>query len=442
MVSVDMALYQGLGVQADGRRLPFRDRAFSTSVCIDVLEHVAPDQRPALVAELRRVTSDLLIVGGPLGRAAEEADRRLAAWFDRNGRPLPDWLAEHLATGRYPTLGELDEVVGGEPLERSDAVGVWGHRALAMGQHVRGGWRAGRWLASSPSRLRVAARLSAAAGEPYRQVLTYDLAPVEFSVIMATQNRAGRLADAVSGVLAQTDEDFELVIVDDASVDETPAVTARLAAGDPRVRVIRNDVAAGSCGLARNVGVSAARGRWLAFCDDDVRWRPHHLATCRPALAGADVCWTQAERFLPDGSRYDVVGRAYGPEGPQLGDVDANTIAVTRASMVPFPDGRGRYHSEDILLAMKLWRNGSRITFVPEVTVDYLFNLDSLCFRYSLSDEDGVTHIAGRPRFDDWRSVRNRILEKLEYEIAPDRLVAAAGRMGRNRSQRKAARKG
>ena len=429
VVTVDLHSFSSLDVQADGCRLPFRDGAFSTAVCIDVLEHVPPALRTALIDELRRVTSDLLVIGGPMGARAEQADHTLERWFRRTGRPVPDWLNEHLATGPYPTADDVDRMVGRAPLWSGTGVGVSAHRVMSAGGGVRGGTALGRAITCTPERQRLLARV-ASVGTPYRAVLAYDMRPVTFSVVMATRNRAERLPAAVDSVLAQTDADFELIIVNDASTDATAWVARTLRRRDARIRVIDVPFATGSCGLARNVGRRAARGRYLAFCDDDVQWHPGHLATCATALERSDACYTTAARFLPDGRFYDLAGRAWGAGGPEVGDVDANTIAVRRAVMQPFPDGRGRYESEDIRLAIALFRRGVRFEFVPEVTVDYTFNPASHCYSYTIEQRDGEVVISSRPKVADWRAARGRVLEagKVRLHRLARRLPGAPSR--------------
>ena len=94
------------------------------------------------------------------------------------------------------------------------------------------------------------------------------------SVIISSFNYAEYLPAAIESVLDQTDRDFELLIVDDGSTDDS-AATAR-AYSDPRVRVIIQPHR--GIGAARNAGMRAARGRYIAFLDADDLWVSNKLA--------------------------------------------------------------------------------------------------------------------------------------------------------------------
>ena len=96
----------------------------------------------------------------------------------------------------------------------------------------------------------------------------------EVSVIIPTYNRANLLGRAVHSVLSQTFADFELIIVDDASEDNTAQLVDGLR--DKRIRYIRHEVNKGEVG-ARNTGVTNSRGEYIAFLDDDDEWLPEKL---------------------------------------------------------------------------------------------------------------------------------------------------------------------
>ena len=95
------------------------------------------------------------------------------------------------------------------------------------------------------------------------------------SVLMTTWNGAAFIAEAIASVLAQSFTDFELIVVDDGSTDETGQVLAGI--GDRRLRVLRQAMNGGVV-AARNVGFAAARGRYVAALDHDDLSHPQRLA--------------------------------------------------------------------------------------------------------------------------------------------------------------------
>ena len=109
-----------------------------------------------------------------------------------------------------------------------------------------------------------------------------DRAP-HFSVVIPVYNRAGPLAHALESVLRQSDQDFEIIVVDDASADDPKSVVDAI--GDARIRYLRQRERGGG-GVARNAGIDVARGCFVAFLDSDDVFLPHHLATMRRLLAG------------------------------------------------------------------------------------------------------------------------------------------------------------
>ena len=100
------------------------------------------------------------------------------------------------------------------------------------------------------------------------------LRPATVSVIIPTRNRSALLSQTLRSVLWQQDVDLEVIVVDEASTDDTLDVVAAFA--DARIRVIRNAAPAGVA-AARNRGAADALGDWLAFVDDDDLWAPDKL---------------------------------------------------------------------------------------------------------------------------------------------------------------------
>lgn len=93
------------------------------------------------------------------------------------------------------------------------------------------------------------------------------------SVIIPSYNRAAQLKTAIDSVLQQRFQDWELIVVDDGSSDETPRLARRFP--DRRVRMHRQ--ARRGVSAARNAGLSLARAPWIAFLDSDDSWKPQKL---------------------------------------------------------------------------------------------------------------------------------------------------------------------
>jgi glycosyltransferase involved in cell wall biosynthesis len=111
---------------------------------------------------------------------------------------------------------------------------------------------------------------------------------MDVSVIVPTRNRPALLALTLRSVLAQRDVEFEVIVVDEASTDDTPSVITSF--GDARIRSIRHHRPQG-VSAARNHGVAEARADWVAFLDDDDLWAPTKLALQLGALRASGATW-------------------------------------------------------------------------------------------------------------------------------------------------------
>lgn len=95
------------------------------------------------------------------------------------------------------------------------------------------------------------------------------------SVIIPLYNKQSSISKTIASVLNQTYTDFDLVIVDDGSTDESVAVVEAI--NDPRIRLIKQDN--GGPGKARNIGISEANGEWIVLLDADDELLPDALST-------------------------------------------------------------------------------------------------------------------------------------------------------------------
>lgn len=96
------------------------------------------------------------------------------------------------------------------------------------------------------------------------------------SIITPTWNCAPFICETIKSVLAQTYKDWELIISDDCSTDNTYDVVEPYLAMDSRIKYIRNDHNSGAA-VTRNNALRIAKGRWIAFLDSDDLWLPEKL---------------------------------------------------------------------------------------------------------------------------------------------------------------------
>ncbi len=97
------------------------------------------------------------------------------------------------------------------------------------------------------------------------------------SVVISLYNKGELVVRAIESVLAQSFQDFEIVVVDDCSTDAGPDTVARM--GDPRIRLLKTERNSGPS-VARDTGIRASLGELIAFLDADDEWRPRFLEAC------------------------------------------------------------------------------------------------------------------------------------------------------------------
>jgi glycosyltransferase involved in cell wall biosynthesis len=197
------------------------------------------------------------------------------------------------------------------------------------------------------------------------------------SAIIPTYNYGRFLREAIDSTLAQTYPALEVIVVDDGSTDDTPQILASY--GD-RIRAIRQENL--GVGAARNTGIAAAQGEYLAFLDSDDIWRPRKLE-CDVARFTADpdvgMVHCGAETFDNTGKTISVsLGGLEGWVAPDLLRLDREVIAAPGSGMTvrkSIAEELGGYDprlqpSEDWDFCYRVACR-YRVGFVPEVLVRY-----------------------------------------------------------------------
>lgn len=142
------------------------------------------------------------------------------------------------------------------------------------------------------------------------------------SIIMPSYNTAQYIADSIRSVQAQTYENWELLIVDDCSTDDTDDVVASFLS-DPRIRYLKNEVNSGAA-ISRNYALREAKGRWIAFLDSDDLWAPEKL--------GRQILFMEKENCHFSYTCYQEIDEASQPSGVTV----HGPRHITQAGMLRF----------------------------------------------------------------------------------------------------------
>jgi glycosyltransferase involved in cell wall biosynthesis len=218
------------------------------------------------------------------------------------------------------------------------------------------------------------------------------------SVVIPTRNRCARLLNAIASVRAQTGVAVEIIVVDDASGDDTPRALSVLCREEPRLRYVRNEFPLGGGG-ARNAGAALAQGEFVAFLDDDDRFLPGKLARQVAALREKpDAPAASCSFLLYVGARHSALRRLHAPR--ERGELlRANVLGGASVCMVRTEIFRkiGGFDPrlpscQDWDLWLKLHALGT-IVVCEEPLVRYSFHADSQITGNALAEYRGRRRI-------------------------------------------------
>lgn len=168
------------------------------------------------------------------------------------------------------------------------------------------------------------------------------------TVLIPSFNAAATLGSAVASVLDQTLRDLEVVVIDDASCDETAPLLAELAARDRRLRSVRNIRNQGKA-VSMNLGIEAAAGTWIAVLDADDRYAPDRLQYLVDLAEAEGVDMAADNQFFVDVVADEVIGSAW-----------------------PAGDGARRFDLEDLLAGSDAYASFSLGMLKPVFRTDFV----------------------------------------------------------------------
>lgn len=214
------------------------------------------------------------------------------------------------------------------------------------------------------------------------------------SVIMSAYNAAPYIAQAIESLQQQTYPHFELIIIDDASTDNTVEIVEQIA--DGRIVLLRNTTNVGPA-ISRNRGVEVAKGEFLAILDADdlaVATRFEKQVRVFESLPTTDVIWTDTQMITREGEmlcmKYappaqtviDLLRDAPNKVGEGRNFITNSSVMMKRSAVI----GAGAYDEslawgEDGNLWIKMLRNGARFHHLPEALIFFRILTTSLTTR-------------------------------------------------------------
>jgi len=197
------------------------------------------------------------------------------------------------------------------------------------------------------------------------------------SVVIPTFNCASYINEAIDSVLEQTFLDYEIIIVDNSSIDRTVELVESYR--DPRVQLIgcqNNGVIAKS----RNIGIANSQGEFIAFLDGDDLWHPRKLEVCIPVVSSSfDLVYHGERWFDNQGNSKSVKYRAedqssYSKLLTRGNNISTSSVVVKKSVLERaggFSENYSYISAEDYDLWMRLAMNGARFKYVDQLLGGY-----------------------------------------------------------------------
>ncbi len=201
------------------------------------------------------------------------------------------------------------------------------------------------------------------------------------SIVMPVFNAETFLPAAIASVRAQSYSQWELWVIDDRSTDQSRHIATAAARQDSRIRAVSNPGAKGVAG-ARNAGIAAARGEYIAFLDADDRWLPHKLRTQIGAMQAAGAVFSatgyhmedEAGRWLGDVPAPPTITLGHMLRSNRIGCLTA-MYSQARIGKVWMPAG---FPHEDYLTWLTILEQHGPALGVPQLLAVYCRRRDSL----------------------------------------------------------------
>ncbi len=237
----------------------------------------------------------------------------------------------------------------------------------------------------------------------------------EISIIMPVYNKQNYVKRSLDSVLDQVFSDFELIVVDDGSADDSPMILEEYQSKDPRIRVIHTEN--GGVSHARNVGLENAQGKWIQFLDGDDTIEKEYLSTCQTILTDIepDILFTSFQKVNETGTVLEEIDVPL--SGLQTGaDLQISFLETQdNNGFYGFPSNKlfkkllvkntharfreGLKLAEDLDFFVQLYGGVEQAYYAPIISYKYLINDENYAGN---ADVDYIAQLSIRKRIREW----------------------------------------
>jgi glycosyltransferase involved in cell wall biosynthesis len=206
----------------------------------------------------------------------------------------------------------------------------------------------------------------------------------KISVITSTYNRSKDLLKAIESVQHQTFTDWEMIIVDDCSPDDTEKVVKEV--NDPRIKYIKLEKNFGNDTHPKNVGILASEGPYVAFLDDDNTYRPDHLLALLTELENnVSISGVYGDRFIYKDGKPGGLGVTSEYDSSMLlvrNYIDTSDVLIRREVLFDLGGFDERFKKYiDWNLWVRISKANYKMKRIPTILTDYNINSDSKSLR-------------------------------------------------------------
>ena len=198
-----------------------------------------------------------------------------------------------------------------------------------------------------------------------------------FSIIIPTYNRAAFISKAIDSVLSQRYSNWELIVIDDASTDNTSELLLHYI--DPRIHVITNEINK-ERSASRNRGIALAKGEYICFLDSDDYFLPQHLESIALSIEQTNnkvaLFYTGVQKYYIDKNTYEILARIKfnNPVETVIGcNILPSSVAIHYSILKQFQFDESMHINEDVYL-FALIASSYPLVYISDLSVVWVLH--------------------------------------------------------------------